>query len=150
MKNPQQSTAPVFTPMRFAAISRAQKSIQPTAAFGLTYIIKGGPMKINNKGLAHIRKMRRIFLFILFSLFPIFVVTMISIERFKSWLPIILPVSLFFLGIFVQNRLHKQKCPNCNAFFFVQTVTRRNYTPASSISFPPQKKCQNCGVALYR
>ena len=102
-----------------------------------------------NSGLADIRKMRRIFLFILFSFFPILVLTMAYIERFKTWFPIILPAFLFFLGMLIQNRLHKQKCPRCNSFFFVQTVTKDNYTPCSSISFPPQKKCQNCGLALY-
>ncbi len=102
-----------------------------------------------NRGLAHIRMMRRIFLFILFSFFPILVLTMASLERFKTWLPIILPAFLFFFGMIIQNRLHKQKCPKCNDFFFVQTVSKDKYTPVSSISFPPQKKCQNCGLTLY-
>lgn len=93
--------------------------------------------------------MRRIFLFILFSFLPILALIMAYIERSKNWLPILLPSFLFILGMFIQNRLHKMKCPKCNAFFFVQTVSKDNYTPSSSISFPPQKKCQNCGLTLY-
>lgn len=89
------------------------------------------------------------FLFILFSLFPIFVLTMAYIERSQSWFVLSVPLFLFFFGMFVQHRLHRQKCPRCNAFFFVQKVSRDAYVPASSISFPPQKKCQNCGLTLY-
>lgn len=84
-----------------------------------------------------------------FSLFPILVLTMVYVERFKTWYPIIFPVFLFFLGMIIQNKLQKKKCPKCNSFFFVQTVSKDQYTPASSISFPPQKKCQNCGLTLY-
>jgi len=101
------------------------------------------------KGLADIRKRRKIYLFILFSFLPILVIVMSYIEKTDIWYPIILPVALFFFGMFIQNRLHKSKCPRCHEFFFVQTVTRENYTPLSSTSFPPQKKCQNCSLVLY-
>jgi len=101
------------------------------------------------RGLANIRKLRRVFLFVLFSFFPILVLVMLSIERSGNWLPIILPAFLFFFGMFVQYRLHRQRCPRCRDFFFVQTVTKDRYTPESSISFPPQKKCRSCGLVLY-
>lgn len=94
--------------------------------------------------------LRRVFLFILFSYLPILALTMACIFRFGSWLPIILPALLFFVGMFIQNRLHRQKCPRCGSYFFVQTVTSENYTPFSSISFPPQRRCQSCGLVLYR
>lgn len=55
------------------------------------------------RGLANIRKLRRVFLFVLFSFFPILVLVMLSIERSGNWLPIILPAFLFFFGMFVQH-----------------------------------------------
>lgn len=103
-----------------------------------------------NNGLDAIRMMRRRFLAIIFSCFPILVLIMAYIERLNTWFPIIFPVILFFLGMLIQNRLHRMLCPKCNSFFFVQTVSKDSYTPSSSISFPPQKRCQNCGLALYR
>ncbi|MEZ4528667.1 MAG: hypothetical protein R2941_22365 [Desulfobacterales bacterium] len=109
---------------------------------------KKSPQEIN-RGLAHIRRLRRIFLSVLFSLFPILALTMAYIRRSGNWFPIIFPAFLFFFGMFIQHRLHKRKCPRCNDFFFVQTVSKDNYAPASSISFPPQKKCRNCGLVLY-
>jgi hypothetical protein len=102
-----------------------------------------------NKGLADIRKLRRIYLFIFFSFIPVLFLTMAYIERSKTWFPIILPAFLFCFGKFIQDRLHKRKCPKCNSFFFIQTITKDKYTPHSSITFPPQKKCQNCGLTLY-
>lgn len=102
------------------------------------------------KGLTAIRRLRRVFLFILFSFVPLVVVTMAGIERFDTWWPILLPALFFLFGMMVQNRLHRQKCPRCHAFFFVQSVSKDAYIPASSISFPPQKRCQNCGLVLYR
>lgn len=103
-----------------------------------------------NKGLAAIRRMRRLFFTILLSFFPVLVLTMAPVMLFTIWLPIMVPVLLFFLGMLVQKRLQGVKCPQCNAFFFVQTVTKDKYTPCSSISFPPQKTCQHCGIVLYR
>lgn len=103
-----------------------------------------------NRRLAGIRLLRRVFLFILFSYLPIVALTMAYIERTQNWYLLILPIFLFFLGMLVQHRLHRQKCPKCHAFFFVQKVSKDNYVPSSSISFPPQKRCQNCGLVLYK
>jgi len=103
-----------------------------------------------NQGLAKIRKLRRLFFFILFSFLPIIALTMAFIARFDNWYPIILPGFLFFFGMFIQNKLHKVKCPKCKDYFFVQKVSKENVILPSSISFPPQKKCQNCGLILYR
>jgi hypothetical protein len=100
-------------------------------------------------GLARIRRRRRLFLFILFSFLPVLVPIMALIGRTGNWLPILVPGFLFLAGLVVQHRLHRSRCPKCHEFFFVQTVTRDNYTPASSISFPPQKTCQHCGLRLY-
>jgi hypothetical protein len=101
------------------------------------------------KGLANIRQLRRIFLTVLFT-FPLVVAGVtVWMQLSNSRYPMIVLLALFFGGMFIQNRLHKHKCPGCHDFFFVQTVTKENYTPYSSISFPPQKKCQNCGLVLY-
>jgi hypothetical protein len=102
-----------------------------------------------DKGLNRIRRLRRIFLFILFSFIPLTMLIMAYVVRSQNGWAILVPVILFFVGMGIQHHLHRSKCPKCKAFF-VQAVTKENYTPLSSISFPPQKKCQNCGLVLYR
>ncbi|MBN2383233.1 hypothetical protein JXQ70_10155 [bacterium] len=109
-----------------------------------------GPIIEIERGLARIRLLRRLFLFILFSYLPILVLIMGMIERTGSWFPILLPICLFFLGMYVQHKLQRIHCPRCHDFFFVQKVTKENYTPYSSFSFPPQKRCQKCGLVLYK
>lgn len=101
------------------------------------------------EGLARIRFRRRVFLVVLFSLPPVVFLTMAWVEGSGSWLPLAIPFALLFFGMFSQHRLHRCRCPRCGGFFFAQTVTKDNYTPESSISFPPQKRCRNCGLRLY-
>jgi hypothetical protein len=62
----------------------------------------------------------------------------------------LLGVSLVFaLGLIIQRSLNRSRCPRCKEFFFVQVVTMKNWTPFSSLSFPPQRKCRHCGLGLY-
>lgn len=103
-----------------------------------------------SRGLARIRLWRRLFLALCFGFLPVTALTLAYIERQGGWLALAVPVALFALGLAVQRMLHRQRCPRCGGFFFVQTVSRTAYAPASSISFPPQKTCQNCGLRLYR
>ncbi len=102
-----------------------------------------------SRGLDAIRRLRRIFLGILFGLLPVTAATMVFIERSGHWPALMLPFGLFFCGMYVQRRLHARKCPRCGQYFFVQSVSSDRYTPFSSISFPPQKRCQHCGLVLY-
>ena len=102
------------------------------------------------QGLAAIRTRRRAYLAILFSFFPVLVAVMAAIRRTNLWWLILLPIGQFIVGMVVQHRLHRSRCPRCQDFFFVQVVTPQAYTPASSISFPPQRRCQHCGQVLNR
>ena len=102
-----------------------------------------------DKGLARIRRLRRTFLFILFAFVPLTVSIMACASTSENYWLVLFPVALFFAGMGVQHRLHTALCPRCHAPFFVQTVSKNNYTPLSSISFPPQKRCQNCKLILY-
>lgn len=60
-----------------------------------------------NRGLAYIRRMRRIVLSIIFSFLPFVALTMACIEHSGNWLALLLPVSVFFVGLFIQHQLHK-------------------------------------------
>jgi len=101
-------------------------------------------------GLAHIRNTRRLFLAILFAFLPITALTMAYIQRSGQWAALAIPFALFALGMVIQHILQHQRCPRCREFFFVQKMTKTTYTPCSSYSFPPQKKCQHCSLALYK
>lgn len=101
-------------------------------------------------GLARIRLWRRLFLAVCFGFLPLTALTLAYVERHGVWLVLCIPGIMFAFGLAVQRILHRQRCPRCSGYFFVQAVNRTAYTPASSISFPPQKTCQNCGLRLYR
>ena len=103
-----------------------------------------------SRGLARIRYTRRLFLAIIFAFLPFTGVTMAYIRRSGQWAALAIPLTLFGLGMVLQYILQHRRCPRCGEFFFLQKMTAETYQPGSAWSFPPQKKCQHCGLVLYR
>ena len=103
-----------------------------------------------SRGLARIRYTRRLLLAIIFAFLPVTAVTMAYIRRSGQWVVLAIPLALVGVGMVVQYILQQQRCPRCGEFFFHQKMTGETYQPGSAWSFPPQKKCQHCGLVLYR
>ncbi|MDQ7780517.1 MAG: hypothetical protein RDV41_12550 [Planctomycetota bacterium] len=98
------------------------------------------------KGLRWIRTKRRLCLLIIFAFLPFCAV----LAGLNNPLILLLGVgALFALGFIVQRSLNRSRCPRCGEFFFTQVLTRENWTPFSSLSFPPERKCRHCRLDLY-
>lgn len=94
-----------------------------------------------------IKLLRRLYYAMLILFLPIQVAVggILYVYQLPVWLVIIYAVLMFALTGAVYATLNRTRCPECDDYFFIRKMTKENYTPASSISFPMQDRCQKCG-----
>lgn len=101
------------------------------------------------QGLRQLRRRRTVYFSILLAFLPS--CALLSLLSFRY--PFVLlagVVVLFALAAWAYRTLNRSKCPRCGEFFFVQTLTKQSWSPFSSTSIPPQRKCQHCGLDMYQ
>jgi hypothetical protein len=101
-----------------------------------------------SEGLRQIRFRRRLYLSIYFAFLPVCAALAVLGFRYPL-VPVLGMLLLCAAMLLVYVKLNKSKCPRCHEYFFVQKLMKNNWTPVSSTSMPPQKKCQKCGLSLY-
>ncbi len=94
-----------------------------------------------------VKLLRRLYYAMLILFLPIQIAVggFLQVYQLPAWMGIIYAVFMFALIGVVYVKLNRARCPECNDYFFIRKMTKENYNPASSISFPMQDRCQKCG-----
>jgi hypothetical protein len=82
-----------------------------------------------------------------FALTLLAVLTFVGAFQKPGWWPYVAPPVLTLLVYGVSwYRVNRARCPRCGDFFFMQ----RGPLGPMGTSFPLQKRCQHCGMAIRR